>query len=224
MAFNFSPKIVTDGLVLCLDAANTKSYPGSGTLWIDLSRSQTNGTLVNGPTFNAGNGGSIVFDGTNDYVDLGNILNFGTNDFTIEFWCRKSAVGNIYSKVISKGIYQLGGWTIMTYSAINSISFAFGNPEVGAYYVFPYTITNTWIHGTVVRNSNQLTVYGNSQPGTPLTITNNLTSAYNLRIGNNSVLSEPWGGNIPSVRIYNRALTAQEVLQNYNATKTRFGL
>ena len=71
MAFNYSPKISTDGLVLCLDAANTKSYPGSGTVWSDLSRGGNNGTLTNGPTFNSGNGGSIVFDGVNDYVDCG---------------------------------------------------------------------------------------------------------------------------------------------------------
>jgi hypothetical protein len=63
MAFNYSPKIIQDGLVLYLDAANTKSYPTTGTTWTDLSRSGNNGTLINGPTFNSGNGGSIVFDG-----------------------------------------------------------------------------------------------------------------------------------------------------------------
>ena len=74
MAFNYSPNIITDGLVLYLDAANTKSYPGSGTTWRDLSKSQLNGTLTNGPTFNSSNGGSIVFDGVDDYVNLGNVL------------------------------------------------------------------------------------------------------------------------------------------------------
>jgi hypothetical protein len=222
MSFRFSPSIVTDGLVLYVDAANTKSYPGSGTTWSDLSRSGNNGTLVNGPTFNSGNGGSIVFDGTNDRVNLGNILNFGTNDFTIEFWCRKSAVGNTYPKVISKGFYQLSGWTILLY--LDSLTFAYGNPQVGAGYLFPYTVTNRWIHGTVVRNSNQLTVYGNSQPGTPLTITNNLTSTFNFTIGNSGTFEEPWGGNVSSVKVYNRALSAQQIQQNYNATKSRFGL
>ena len=70
MAFIHSPKIITDGLVLALDAGNTKSYPGSGTVWTDLSGNNNTGTLTNGPTFNAANGGSIVFDGTNDYVTL----------------------------------------------------------------------------------------------------------------------------------------------------------
>ena len=69
MAFNYSPKIVTDGLVFAVDAANKKSYPGSGTTWTDLAGSN-DGTLTNGPTFDSGDGGSIVFDGTDDYVEF----------------------------------------------------------------------------------------------------------------------------------------------------------
>ena len=68
MSTKYSPKIVTDGLVLCLDAANSKSYPGSGTSWNDLSRNNNTGTLTNGPTYTSSFGGSSVFDGTNDYV------------------------------------------------------------------------------------------------------------------------------------------------------------
>ena len=72
MAFNFSPKVVTDGLVLYLDAANPKSIVSGSTIWTDLSRGGNNGTLIGGPTFNSGNGGSIVFDGSNDYVSVSN--------------------------------------------------------------------------------------------------------------------------------------------------------
>lgn len=216
------PKIVENGLVLYLDAGNPKSYPGTGLTWYDRTQNGNNGTLVNGPTFNNGNTGSIVFDGTNDRVNLGNILNFGTNDFTIELWCRKSSAGNQYPKVISKGLYQASGWLFMTY--IDSLYFSYGNPEQGISYTFPYTITNRWIHGVVTRISNQVTVYGNATPGTPATVTNNLNSSYNFTIGSNGQPGEFWGGNVSTVRIYNRALTAQEVLQNYNATKSRFGL
>ena len=67
MALHHSPRIVTSGLVLALDAADRNSYPGSGTTWTDLSGNANNGTLTNGPTFNSANGGSIVFDGTNDF-------------------------------------------------------------------------------------------------------------------------------------------------------------
>jgi len=84
MAFSYSPKIATDGLVLCLDAANNRSYPGSGTAWTDLSRGGNNGALTNGPTFNSANGGSIVFDGTNDYVQV--TSPFGDIDWSLRAW------------------------------------------------------------------------------------------------------------------------------------------
>ena len=71
MAFFHSPNIVTEGLVFCYDAGDQISYPGTGTTWTDIVGS-SNGTLTNGPTFDTGNGGSLKFDGANDYVDTGN--------------------------------------------------------------------------------------------------------------------------------------------------------
>ena len=101
MAFNYSPKISTDGLVLCLDAANTKSYSGSGTVWSDLSRGGNNGTLTNGPTFNSGNGGSIVFDGVNDYVDCG-VSNISLPiNITLISWIYQSTTTG-YRNIITK--------------------------------------------------------------------------------------------------------------------------
>jgi len=82
------PSIATNGLVLNLDAGNTSSYIGSGTTWTDLTGSGNNGTLTNGPIFNSGNGGSIVFDGINDVVSLGNILNMGSNSWTMSCWVK----------------------------------------------------------------------------------------------------------------------------------------
>ena len=87
MGLSHSPRIVTDGLVFCVDAANKRSYPGVGTTWTDLTANKNNGTLTNGPTFDSANGGSIVFDGTNDYVDLGSSLSISTSSpFSVEFW------------------------------------------------------------------------------------------------------------------------------------------
>ena len=85
-----SGHIITDGLVIALDAANTKSYPGSGTTWSDLSGNSNNGTLTNGPTFNSGNGGSIVFDGTNDYINttIINVSNIFTDNSNLAFIIR----------------------------------------------------------------------------------------------------------------------------------------
>jgi len=86
MASSIAPNIVTDGLVLYLDAANTKSYPGSGTTWTDIA-ARNNGTLTNGPTFSSANGGLIVFDGIDDYVDCGdNPITKPSGSFTLSYW------------------------------------------------------------------------------------------------------------------------------------------
>ena len=88
MGLAHSPRIVTDGLVLCLDAGNTKSYPGSGTTWTDLSGNGNTGTLTNGVGYSGDNLGSLSFDGVNDFTSTitGEDFNFGTGDFTIECW------------------------------------------------------------------------------------------------------------------------------------------
>ncbi len=107
MGTSYNPTIVTDGLVLCLDAANKISYPGTGTTWSDLAGSN-NGTLttdlINGPTFDAGNGGSIVFDGTDDYVDLSTgFLDVSANQgLTISAWIKTTnSSGTIFSYNLS---------------------------------------------------------------------------------------------------------------------------
>ena len=78
--------IITRGLILHLDASAPSSYPGSGTTWSDISGNNHVGTLTNGPTFSTDGGGSIVFDGTNDYVTIPDSPNwdFGTGEFSIE--------------------------------------------------------------------------------------------------------------------------------------------
>ena len=89
MAGNNGPKIVRSGLQLHLDAADRKSYPGSGTTWFDLSGNSRHGTLLNGPVFNSGNGGYISFDGVDDYVNIPNatnLNNLGSQDFTVSMW------------------------------------------------------------------------------------------------------------------------------------------
>ena len=82
----YGPKIITNGLVLYLDAANRNSYPGSGTTCTDLSGNNNNFTLVNGPTFSSGNMGNIVFDGTDDYLLINSLVWNYNADFTIQFW------------------------------------------------------------------------------------------------------------------------------------------
>ena len=116
MAFFRGPNVVTNGLVLALDAANTKSYVSGSTTWNDLSGNNNSGSLVNGPTFNSANLGSIVFDGVDDYINCGNssTLNI-TETFTISLWIN-STRNNIQSYILDKDTdaysiiigYQLG--------------------------------------------------------------------------------------------------------------------
>ncbi len=126
MSFNYSPRIITDGLVLYLDAANTRSYPGSGTAWNDLSRSGNNGTLVNGPTFNSANLGSIVFDGTNDYSEVTsrntNLEFQPTSGYSCMVFYKSTATsttnGALISNMINQSPYQ--GWDLWFNTSISN--------------------------------------------------------------------------------------------------------
>lgn len=219
MAFNYSPKIVTDGLVLYLDAANTRSYLGTGTVWSDLSRSGNNGILTNGPTFNAGIGGSIVFDGSNDYVSLPTITN---NIYTIDFWYKMGGNDGSYGYFASSGD--------------NGFAIGEGGPGIGygQFYYWNSSVstglgtipsTTNWNHICTLINvsTNNIQIYGNGNQLSNSTISNMSTSVSNIGryITSNTHYLK---GNLALYKIYNRALSATEILQNYNATKTRFGL
>jgi hypothetical protein len=216
MAISYNPRTITDGLVLCLDAANPKSYPGSGTTWTDLSGRGNNGTLTNGPTYSSSNGGSIVFDGTNDYVSSSLSSSLGTQ-FSISFWFKKNNnnVGNPINFQGSPSFELLVDQT-------NRI-----NIYDGADHFYNFTTTiGAWYNMTVVKNATNFLLYVNNISSPVL----NFASSYNntntnFIIGKHpSVSSNYINGNIAQVSIYNRALTALEIQQNYIATKSRYGL
>ena len=108
MGLSHSPRIVTDGLVFCVDAGDKMSYPGAGTTWTDLSKNRNNGTLTNGPTFNSANGGSISLDGSNDYISVGSFNEDSSQDLSVMVWVYPIALdgGNFggydYSWIINK--------------------------------------------------------------------------------------------------------------------------
>ena len=237
MSFNFSPKVVTEGLVLYLDAANTKSYVSGSTTWNDLSRGSNNGTLVNGPTFNSGNGGSIVFDGADDYVDSvtqsipiqdntpfsvsvifkTTLLSSGQlignwNTLVTPGWRIDIVSGQIRILITSEN----GGngraiRTNLTYnngSIFHFCSTYSGNGNISG--------MSLYINGTPVQTTSIL----NTSPGT---LINSKITLGASQFNTNDFVNI-FSGNIYQTSIYNRALTAQEVLQNYNATKSRYGL
>jgi hypothetical protein len=240
MAFSYSPKIVTEGLVLYLDAANPYSYPGSGTTWTDLSRSQTNGTLVNGPTFNSANGGSIVFDGVDDYCSLGSSIIPQTSNWTYSsfFNLNTLATGSVlYGQYIAAAFN--GRFLIRLSDSIqNSSQFSLFLGSGASYNsTFLYTNTtasiNTTYNLTITRENQTFNLYVNGvyDTGSTMNFTASLLQTTPIIGGRTNSGGSPTpvdtdflNGKVYTTQVYNRALSAQEVLQNYNATKTRFGL
>ena len=227
MAFNYSPKIVTDGLVLYLDAANLKSYTSGSTTWRDLTRNNNNGTLTNGPTFNSANGGSIVFDGVDDNIQLGNASKFITgSNITVDTWV-KTNVTESYKKIFFTG--DPGSQTI------NGIYFSIGSSPFQTYFgvktstavpaVYLTNIsTNTYTNLTGTYDGTNVYLFVNGVLVAQQPQTGNINSSGIARISGYDNNNETWNGNIACFKIYNRALSATEVQQNFNATKTRFGL
>ena len=216
--------IVTNGLVLALDAAKKDSYPGSGTLWRDISGNGNNGTLTNGPTFNSGNGGSIVFDGVNDYYNISTPITDIMN--TINIWV------NMLATTVCPILYygsdtfdsNLWTWGIAIFpSSTHGFNEAPLNYPTTALYTESIT-TNVWKNFTLVRNdSGNVRLYKNgilvgSKIGLGTTALRN--SADRLYIAK---AGTAYGNfQISQASIYNRALSASEILQNYNATKGRY--
>lgn len=227
MSHIFGPNIVTSGLVLYLDAGNTKSYPGLGTTWTDLSGNSINGTLTNGPAYDSANLGSVSLDGVDDYVDGSSPVTGNTNATMLGFvnvtlnkkgaFFRNGINGNGYAIGIGSGSFDSNG--------DNIIMLFPGSRWMGS----SYTWNSGWQMVTMTLDSN----------GTPSAYKNDsfiFSSAGGLagsaqpyyQIGRN-IGDEPAGPRAAQCKIgnfmmYNRALTLTEITQNYNALKSRYGL
>jgi hypothetical protein len=228
-------KIVTNGLILALDAADKNSYPGSGTTWTDLSGNGNNGTLTNGPTFSSDNGGSIVFDGTNDYISLPNIAVSTLPAFSVCFWARTS-IGTGNPAAYSEGtpaswasnlfIIYYGDNTITQYPGALRVWFGFptiSSPLIGVTNV----INRGWNYVTYIQTStSSRRIYLNAilEASNTTTITSTASSASIGAANNNGTITQYFNGNISNLMTYNRALTELEMLQNYNSQKSRFNL
>jgi hypothetical protein len=223
--------VVSNGLVLALDAAKKDSYPGSGTVWRDISGNGNNGTLTNGPTFNSNNGGSIVFDGVDDYVisNTPSILNL-SQPTTLNIWFYFNSFSPINPRLIecrdSSNSIQL-----IRDASTNKIATKNSNFESGNSGIAWVTITTgVWYNISVVwvpsLTTTILYLNGISQSGSAFS--NIATGNQNNKIvlgARSDFQSSTWmNGRISNLQIYNRALSATEVLQNYNATKGRYGL
>lgn len=233
--------IVTNGLVLFLDANNTNSYPGSGTTWNDLSGNNNTGTLTNGPIFNSANGGSIVFDGTNDYtittLNATPSLNI-SSQLTIDVWIKPTTLANAShgDGIISKGTSSDNNSSIYELLLLSDLTPFFRIYTSAAYSHNPSNIPislNNIYNIVCTYDGANMKIYINSQiSGTQSSASGTLQSnTQQLCIGVRHALLfnvnsfDSWfNGNVYSTKIYNRTLTATEVLQNFSATRDRFGV
>lgn len=223
MAFSFSPKAVTDGLVLALDAANSRSYVSGSTVWNNLTPTLISGSLINGPTFSSANGGTLVFDGSNDYIDCGNSANLQITVGTISAWVRTTSPGSSYRSIIAKQY----AWGLFTLSSV-LIAYDWGNSQPrstginiadGNWKNVAMTFTQT-----VGTPSNNAIIYLNGNSVLTTTV-KHLDQTVGLQIGLGGITSSQYiSGSIAHGQVYNRVLAPSEILQNYNALKGRFNL
>lgn len=229
MAIKVRPNIVTNSLALYLDAANTKSYPRSGTTWNDLSGNRNNGTLVNGPVFSGANGGCIVFDGVDDNTTT-TYSNPGGNNTTQIIWYKWNGV--LQAKVLSYlGNSSNAGFGFYINNGANSgatgdkVSVLYG----GAFYnaldtgtTFGTLVSNVYTQLVLTRDTLTTRLYQNAVLlGSTTRTPNNNNNSLSFSLGDAVVAA---AGSYSIVEFYNRCLTDAEIQQNYNATKTRFGL
>lgn len=246
--YGISSGIVTDGLIVALDASVSRSYPGSGTTWTDLSGNGNNGTLVNGPTFNSGNSGSIELDGADDSISLGTQINsdITETDITVSFWtyldstsgdksfaAMSSVALNVpliiwYDASVSSrdntGTGDVGGGTsnaivVMVSDTNSSKRFSTSNNALSA---------STWHNVSVVLDvtNNAFYTYIDGVEEAKYVSTNTslgIKSTSNSFIIGGAALAY-LDGRIANYQVYTKALTASEVLQNFNALRGRFGI
>ena len=234
MALSRGPKIITDGLILCLDAADKKSYSGSGTTWYDRSGDNIDGTLTNDPTFSTDAGGCLDFDGVDDYVQRAQGFQIGNvRQKTIEVWLKDWASGTVLSRTDHGNNYK---WQQYYESGCQLMS----GSGYGTRYSFPtdatdpsgwhhwvdvcdedLTATNRvkrYIDGVLISSSSQATDDGSSfYDGSDLYLDIGMMDY-------GSGATSFFDGKIAVIRIYNFALSQSQARANFNAMKSRFGL
>ena len=226
MSIKYNLNIVTDGLVLCLDAANKKSYPGSGTTWTDRSGGSNNVTLANGVGFGSNNGGVLTFDGVNDHATAGNFFNYQA--FTINLWVNPGSTQAQYADILDNNHSGAQNWVLQQNSTTqNQYSFnvfgaSYQNSVTGNFNL----TAGVWVNLTFTYDGIRVRGYNNGvlfATGGALGTTINY-SGQDFHIGKWGGGGRYWEGEYGSLHAYNVALTAAQILQNYNATKSRFGL
>jgi len=216
MGVKAGPRIVQNGLILDVDAAVPRSYSGTG-LTANGLIGGIGGTLVNGVGFGTTNNGFFTFDGSNDYINFGNSSTLQQTSGTLSAWAKASSPGGGYRGIIAKqGAYGL----FYTDSILVAYDWAADTPRSTGVNIADNTWKNVVLtYQSGVSNGTRIYINGVSVLTTTITV---LNQTANLFGGAEANASQYAACQISSFNMYNRVLTAQEVLQNYNTTKGRF--
>jgi hypothetical protein len=223
MALAHSPSIVTNGLVLCVDAGNPRSYSGSGAQWNDATSSGFNFSLTNGPVYSSSNLGSFTFDGVNDFASASDNTALNTQTPTVEvwvktnattqngFWFEKGTVNSQYS-LFQEGDQIRWRMNIGGITQLSTTTASFMNTSNW------FQVVGTYTSGSRILYINGVQVSSDTQTGT---ISTNASGMY---IGSYNSGGYYYNGALSICRVYNRVLSAAEVLQNFNASRGRYGI
>lgn len=227
MGIAYNTSIVREGLVLHLDAANVKSYPGSGTVWKDLSGSGNTGTLINGVGYTTANIGSLTFDGINEYITAGDavILNGGLTNSSFSAWWRYLGQGSGTDKrgfVLESADYNHS----LLVNTDGTLGVHINTTGNGSQYVPGFIPTiNVWYNSSVVWDGANLIVYINGNRVGQRIQTGSSLIVQKLRIGTYRDSNNRWWyGDISQISTYSRSLSDFEVQQNFEATRGRYGI
>jgi hypothetical protein len=215
--------VVTTGLQLYLDAGNASSYSGSGTAWNDLSGNSRNGTLTNGPTYSSADGGSIVFDGSNDYVQCTGSLTVTAATFVA--WIKRNGNQGQYDGILfSRGAVTTG----MNFQTSNQLGYHWNDAGNTYNWQSGLTIPNaTWCMIAVSVTSTSATAYLCQSGGTTTatnTVNHSSGNLNDIKLALDDAAARYFNGNIAIAQLYNIALSAGEVSQNFQADRARFGI
>jgi hypothetical protein len=223
MSLSHGTSIVRSGLVLNLDAGNIKSYPGSGTAWRDLSGNRNNGTLTNGPTYSSSNKGSIVFDGSNDFVQCSGSITVTAATFVC--WIRRNGSQGQYDGILfSRGTSITG----MDFNLSNQLGYHW-NDAVNTYnWASGLTVPDlAWCMVAVSVTSTAAIAYLGQASGITTatnTVSHTSTVLDDIKLAFDDATARYFTGNIAIAQLYNRALSAAEIQQNFEATRSRYGI
>ena len=215
--------VVDSSLQLWLDSGQTSSYPGTGTAWTDLSGNSRNGTLTNGPTYSDTDGGYIVFDGTNDFVQCSGSLTVTAATFVS--WIRRNGTQGTYDGILfSRGTNTTG----MNFYTSNQLGYHWNDASATYNWSSGLTVPDlTWCMIAVSVTSTAATAYlcqSNGITSATNTVNHSSSLLNDIKIAQDDAGGRFFNGRIATAMIYDRALSADEITTNFNALRGRYGI